>query len=79
MVAWNTQIFIFGWCENILMGISCVLTISSRKVELDSKQSKDWAGQLAPPNAKIYQLFRSILFTKRVVQHLLLRDLQSHF
>ncbi len=22
MVAWNTQIFIFGWCENILVGIS---------------------------------------------------------
>jgi hypothetical protein len=22
MVAWNTQIFIFGWCENFLMGIS---------------------------------------------------------
>ncbi len=24
MVAWNTQIFIFGWCENILMGISFI-------------------------------------------------------
>jgi hypothetical protein len=22
IVAWNTQIFIFGWCENILLGIS---------------------------------------------------------
>jgi len=22
MAAWNTQIFIFGWCENILVGIS---------------------------------------------------------
>jgi hypothetical protein len=24
MVAWNTQLFIFGWCENFLVGISCV-------------------------------------------------------
>jgi len=24
MVAWNTHIFIFGWFENILMGISFV-------------------------------------------------------
>ena len=24
MVTWNTQIFIFGWCEHILVGISYV-------------------------------------------------------
>jgi hypothetical protein len=31
MVAWNTQIFIFGWCENILMGISLVEIGRSRR------------------------------------------------
>ena len=25
MVAWNTQIFIFGWCDICLMGISFVI------------------------------------------------------
>jgi hypothetical protein len=27
MVAWNTHIFIFGWFENILMGISYVYNL----------------------------------------------------
>ena len=27
MVAWNPQIFIFGWCEDFIMGISSKLTV----------------------------------------------------
>jgi len=28
MVAWNTHIFIFGWCEHILMDISFEVTVN---------------------------------------------------
>jgi hypothetical protein len=41
MVAWNTQMFIFGWCENILVGISSIVAFCSLGYNFDLLQQCD--------------------------------------
>jgi hypothetical protein len=40
MVAWNTQLFIFGWCENFLVGISSDYYFRSRKERKETQRKK---------------------------------------